>query len=76
LRPPWDGSLIAQPVLAIAGERARSHHRLAMEALPSMIADVRVVDIEGAGHFGPNTHADAVSAAIVSFLAEAVPCDG
>lgn len=75
-RPPWDGSLIAQPVLALAGERARAHHRLAMEALPSMIADVRVVDIEGAGHFGPNTHADAVSAAIVSFLAEAVPSDG
>jgi hypothetical protein len=27
-----------------------------------------VVRIAGAGHFGPNTHADAVSAEIVDFL--------
>ena len=29
------------PVLAMAGEHARPHHRLAIEALPSMLADVR-----------------------------------
>jgi pimeloyl-ACP methyl ester carboxylesterase len=73
---PWDGALIAQPVLAMAGQGARPHHRQAMRTLPSMLGDVRVVEIGGAGHFGPNTHADAVSAAIVSFLAEAEPFAG
>ena len=71
-RAPWDGARIAQPVLAMVGERARPHHRQAVESpAVDVAADVRVVEIEGAGHFGPNTHADAVSAAIVSFLAAA-----
>ena len=76
-RAPWDGALIAQPVLA-HGRRTGPCRTTARrcEALPSMLADVRVVEIEGAGHFGPNTHADAVSAAIVSFLAEAEPFAG
>ena len=68
---PWDGTGIQQPVLAMAGERGRAHHRQAIESLPSMIPTVRLVDIAGAGHFGPNTHADSVSAEIVNFLAEA-----
>ena len=66
---PWDGTGIHQPVLAMA-ERGRAHHRQAIESLPSMIPTVRLVDIAGAGHFGPNTHADSVSAEIVNFLAE------
>jgi pimeloyl-ACP methyl ester carboxylesterase len=70
---PWHGPDIHQPVLAMAGERARVHHRQAIEALPSMLPRVRLVDIADAGHFGPNTHADAVSAQIVSFLGEAPP---
>jgi pimeloyl-ACP methyl ester carboxylesterase len=68
LQAPWDGALVTVPVLAMAGEHARPHHRLAIEALPSMLPDARIVEIAGAGHFGPNTHADAVSAAIVDFL--------
>jgi pimeloyl-ACP methyl ester carboxylesterase len=70
-RAPWDGARITQPVLAMVGERSRPHHRQAVASLPSMLPQVRVVEIVGAGHFGPNTHADAVSVAIVSFLAAA-----
>ena len=41
-----------------------------------MLPRVRRVDIADAGHFGPNTHADSVSAEIVSFLAGASPSAG
>ena len=60
----------------MVGEHARPHHRQAVGALPSMLPDARVVEIEGAGHFGPNTHADAVSAALVSFLGRDAATDG
>jgi pimeloyl-ACP methyl ester carboxylesterase len=67
-RPAWNGDDVDSPVLAMVGENARPHHRQAVGALPAMLRDARIVEIAGAGHFGPNTHADAVRAAIVSFL--------
>lgn len=71
LRPAWNGADVGCPVLAMGGEHARDHHRRSVGALPEMLRDTRVIEIEGAGHFGPNTHADAVTAAIVSFLERA-----
>lgn len=67
-RPPWIASQIEQPILAMFGERARPHHRRAMELLAELLIDCRVEMIPGAGHFGPNTHADEVSASMVDFL--------
>ncbi len=65
---PWDGPAITQPVLAMCGERAHDHHRRAAETMPDILPGSRLVEIAGAGHFGPNTHADAVAAVLVEFL--------
>ncbi len=75
-RPAWSGTEVRRPVLALVGQHARPHHRQAVGVLPSMLPDARIVEIEGAGHFGPNTHADAVSAALVSFLGRDAATDG
>lgn len=68
-RAPWEGDKIRVPVLALHGEHARPHHRSAMEGLGDMIAGSRSASVPGAGHAGPHTHADAVAAAMVAFLA-------
>ena len=69
-RPPWRADRIGVPVLAMHGERARPSHRRAMDELGASVTDGRVVEIVGAAHTGPNTHADAVAGALVSFLSE------
>lgn len=65
---PWIGDEIDVPVLALYGEHARAHHRAAVEGLGDMIAGCRSEMVPGAGHAGPHTHADAVAAAVMSFL--------
>jgi pimeloyl-ACP methyl ester carboxylesterase len=65
---PWSGARIEAPVLALRGEHARQHHHDATAALDSMIANSRTVTVPHAGHAGPHTHADAVAAAVASFL--------
>jgi pimeloyl-ACP methyl ester carboxylesterase len=67
--PPWDPALITQPVLALFGERAQPHHQRAMRAIGELLPHARAEMITGAGHVGPNTHADLVSAAITGFIA-------
>ena len=57
-----------QPVLALCGERAHDHHRRGFETLPAMLPGCRLAEIPDAGHFGPNTHADAVAAALADFI--------
>jgi pimeloyl-ACP methyl ester carboxylesterase len=69
-RPPWRADRIAVPVLAMHGEEARPFHRRAMEALAGSVAHGWLVEIPGAGHTGPNTHADAIAGAFLSFLSE------
>lgn len=66
---PWHGDRIDVPVLALYGEDARPHHRAAMEGLGGMIPGSRSAMVPAAGHAGPHTHADAVAAAMTSFLA-------
>jgi len=68
-RAPWDGERIGVPVLALYGEHARPHHRAAMEGLGDLIAGCRSTMVADAGHAGPHTHAGAVAAAMVPFLA-------
>jgi pimeloyl-ACP methyl ester carboxylesterase len=65
---PWKGADIASPVLALYGEHARPHHREAMLGLDEMISDCRSEMVSSAGHAGPHTHADAVAAAVTSFV--------
>lgn len=58
---PWRPERVTVPVLALAGERAREHHRRSASALARMLADCSVEIVPGAGHVGPNTHADEVT---------------
>jgi pimeloyl-ACP methyl ester carboxylesterase len=65
---PWDAEQIDQPVLALCGELARPHHLASTKTLGEMIPRCRSEVIPDAGHAGPHTHADAVAAAVMSFL--------
>ena len=65
---PWSAERIEAPVLAMAGERGRDHHRRSAETLREVLPDCRVAIVEGAGHFGPNTHADAVTRQLRGFV--------
>jgi pimeloyl-ACP methyl ester carboxylesterase len=70
---PWAAEHIAAPVLALHGEHARPHHRVAMEGLADTLPNCRCVMVPAAGHAGPHTHADAVAAVIVPFMAPLLP---
>ncbi len=65
---PWESDRIEQPVLALCGERAHDHHRRGFEMLPALLPGCRLAEIPDAGHFGPNTHADAVAAVLADFI--------
>jgi pimeloyl-ACP methyl ester carboxylesterase len=62
---PWSAARIAAPVVAIYGEHGAAHHRAGTEYLARELPDCHVVEVADARHFGPNTHPDAVAAAIV-----------
>ncbi len=66
---PWDGDRIEAPVLALRGEHARPHHRAGTDALDELLAQCSSTVVDGAGHAGPHTHADAVASAVSAFLA-------
>lgn len=63
-RAPWTASAVTAPVVALYGERGAAHHRSATEYLASELPDCHVVAVAEARHFGPNTHPEAVAAAI------------
>jgi pimeloyl-ACP methyl ester carboxylesterase len=58
------------PVLILRGERAPSPTRTIAEGLAELLPVSRIVDIAGAGHMGPLTHAPEVSAHIVRHITE------
>jgi pimeloyl-ACP methyl ester carboxylesterase len=62
------------PILVLRGEHAPLPTRVIADALPDAM-DCAVEVIAGAGHMGPMTHADAVSARMVAHItsAEAMP---
>jgi pimeloyl-ACP methyl ester carboxylesterase len=62
---PWSANRVTVPVVAIYGERGAAHHREGTEYLARELPDCHVVEVAEARHFGPNTHAAAVAAAIV-----------
>ena len=70
---------LGQAIAVHAGSRLRRGLRVkparavdsAMGALASVLADCPVVTIEGARHFGPNTHPDAVAAVLIELVSRA-----
>ena len=69
---PWQAEQIAAPVLAMAGSRGADHHRRAATFLAEVLPGCRSVEIEGARHFGPNTHPDEVATVLRRHI---VACD-
>jgi pimeloyl-ACP methyl ester carboxylesterase len=63
-RAPWDPAAVTMPVVAMHGSRGAPHHRLSTTYLAEVLPDCRVVEIDGARHFGPNTHPTEVAAVI------------
>lgn len=59
------------PVLVMRGEHAPAPTRQIAEMLPGLLADARTVVIDGAGHMGPMTHAEAVAAEIARHIRQA-----
>ncbi|MGH9133939.1 MAG: alpha/beta fold hydrolase [Ilumatobacteraceae bacterium] len=61
---PWSAREIAVPVVAMFGEHGAPHHRAGTAHLGDVLGDAGVVQVDGARHFGPNTHPHAVAGAI------------
>jgi pimeloyl-ACP methyl ester carboxylesterase len=70
-RAPWDADRITVPAVAMRGSAGHEHHRRSTEHLGAVLADCAVVTIEGARHFGPSTHPDAVAAALTDLVSRA-----
>lgn len=69
--PPWDPSRIAVPAVAMRGSDGNAHHLQSTAHLGRVLADCPVVTIDGARHFGPSTHPDAVAAVLVDLVSRA-----
>lgn len=67
-RAPWDATRIRVTVTTVHGAEGAPHHRDAMRFLAELLPEARNVEIPGARHFGPNTHADAVAAVVGEVL--------
>jgi pimeloyl-ACP methyl ester carboxylesterase len=65
---PWVGAEVTVPVVAMHGSRGRAHHRASSDHLAAAIPECRVVEIEEARHFGPNSHPDEVAEVISSLF--------
>ncbi len=65
---PWRAETIDVPVLAMAGARSQDHHRRAAREVAALVPSADHVEIDGASHFGPNTHPDATAARIQEWL--------
>lgn len=61
---PWRGKDVHVPVVAMRGSGGAEHHRHGIEVIAGAIPGCEVVVVEGARHFGPNTHPDAVAAVV------------
>lgn len=66
--PPWLPEYITAPVLALCGSRGADHHRQASQHLAEILPDCRAHEVEGAHHFGPNTHPEQVADLVKAFI--------
>jgi pimeloyl-ACP methyl ester carboxylesterase len=60
--PAWPVGTPMPPLLAMCGAEGASHHRRAVVELVAMVEGSRAVEVPGARHAGPLTHAAAVAA--------------
>jgi pimeloyl-ACP methyl ester carboxylesterase len=60
---------ITVPTLLMTGERTPTPERSVVQRLSTTIANARMLDLAGAGHMGPITHAELVNDAIASHIA-------
>ena len=71
---PWEGAVINQPALFIAGTRdpviAGKRGIAAIESMKKAVPEVRIVMIDGAGHWIQQERPAEVNAAVVGFLTE------
>jgi pimeloyl-ACP methyl ester carboxylesterase len=72
LTAPWQGAVINQPALFIAGTRdpviAGKRGAIAIEAMKQAVPNVQTVMIEGAGHWIQQERPMEVNAAVTAFL--------
>lgn len=64
--PPWDPAAIRVPVLPVYGDRSLDHHRRSAQVLADLFG-APAIAIDGAKHFGVNTHPDEVGALVAGF---------
>ena len=70
-RATWSARLLAcltMPVLLIHGAATRAPARCVADLLGDALPHVKRIEIAGAGHLGPMTHASAVTAAMLGHL--------
>lgn len=65
---PWRADRVRCPAIALYGERGAAHHRQAMAEIASEVDRCRLERIDGARHFGPNTHARAVASVLIDLI--------
>jgi pimeloyl-ACP methyl ester carboxylesterase len=59
---------IRAPALALLGSRARAEHRAGAGHLAEHVEGLRVVEVEGVGHFGPLLRPEPIAAELVRFF--------
>ena len=64
--PPWEAGSITVPVLPMFGERSLDHHRRSAALMGEWFGR-EAVCIEGAKHFGVNTHPEVVGPLVAAF---------
>ena len=65
--PPWRPERISVPAVAMCGSAGQPHHTRSTRHIASVL-DCPLVVIEGARHFGPNSHPDAVAAVLADLV--------
>jgi len=66
---PWQADAIDVPVLTVAGSRGRDHHRAGVRTIAGWIRGAETTEVDGAHHFGPNSHPSEVAALWRDFVA-------
>jgi pimeloyl-ACP methyl ester carboxylesterase len=71
LNRPIDVESLAQltmPVLLLQGSLSADRFEAAVSCVAAIVHHARVVEIPGAGHFGPETHSEVVADALIAFF--------
>lgn len=72
LAAPWQPERVGVPVLCLCGEHGQPHHQRGAHELAAMLPDARLEMVQGAHHFGPNTHPELVAELVTAHVARSV----